>query len=271
MPNAVFVQVAQILRAVLLLASALMVVKLWRTGLHRRYPVFFAFVIFRIPNSIWPFYVEITSDAYFYFWIITEPVAQIFYLLLVAELYQSVLERYKGLYTLGRWVMYSSVAIAITISALTLIPNINPTVPEHSRYMFYCIAVERGLETALALFIILILCFVSFFPLRLPRNVRVHALVFSIYFLSSTFVLLMRTLFGTTFSYAVNTTAVLGVSAASMIAWLTLLRSAGEDAQHVAAPLPPEQESRLLTQLDAINAALLKSGKRHNSQFSSTR
>src|ERR1019366_2711088 len=42
------------LKAVLLLGSVLMVLKLYRTGLYRRYPIFFAFFIFRIPNSIWP-------------------------------------------------------------------------------------------------------------------------------------------------------------------------------------------------------------------------
>ena len=49
--------------------------------------------------------------------------------------------------------------------------------------MFYVLATERGIETALAIFIILMLCFLSFFPVKLSRNVRVHALVFSIFFL----------------------------------------------------------------------------------------
>ena len=39
------------LKAVSLLGSVLMVLKLYRTGLYHRYPIFFAFFIFRIPNS----------------------------------------------------------------------------------------------------------------------------------------------------------------------------------------------------------------------------
>ena len=52
------------LRVVLLLGSILMVLKLQRTGLYHHYPIFFAFFIFRIPNSIWPLFLEVTSPLY---------------------------------------------------------------------------------------------------------------------------------------------------------------------------------------------------------------
>src|ERR1022692_4960130 len=135
MAGAVLVSV---LKAVLLLGCVLMALKLYRTGLYSRYPIFFAFFIFRIPNSIWPLFLEVSSPAYQKVWVLTEPI----------------------------------------------------------EFMFYVLATERGIETGLAIFILLILCFLSFFPVKLSRNVRVHAMVFSIFFLSNTFVLLMRSLFG---------------------------------------------------------------------------
>src|SRR5205809_4691153 len=98
-----------ILQAILLLGSILMVLKLYRTGLHHRYPVFFAFFIFRIPNSIWPIFLPRDSDNYFYVWVCTFPIVLIFYVLMVVELYKAVFERYPGLDSLGRWVVYVSV------------------------------------------------------------------------------------------------------------------------------------------------------------------
>ncbi len=249
------------LQAVLLLGSIFMVLKLYRIGLYRRYPIFFAFFIFRIPNSIWPIFLPTNSYPYFYLWVCTGPILLIFYVLVVVELYKSVLERYRGLYSLGRWAMYVSVAISVTISALSLLPQLKPEVPQRSRIMFYSLAAERGVDTALAIFIILILCFLSFFPLKLGRNVRVHALVFSVFFLSNTFVLLMKSNFGKKFSDGVNT-ALMCVVAASVVAWLTLLRSTGEDSRQAPAALGPEYESRLLAQLDSINRALLKPSDR---------
>ena len=89
------------LKAVSLLGSMLMVLNFYRTGLYRRYPIFFAFFIFRIPNSIWPFFLDVSSALYQKVWILTEPIEFGFYVLMVVELYKLVLEKYKGLYSLG--------------------------------------------------------------------------------------------------------------------------------------------------------------------------
>jgi len=249
------------LKAVLLLGSLLMALMLYRTGLFRRYPIFFAFFIFRILNSIWPMFLEVSSDLYQKVWVLSTPIALGFYVLMVVELYKLVLEKYKGLYTLGRWAMYVSLAVSVTISVISLLPRIQPSMPQPSKIMFYMLATERGIDTALAIFIVLILCFLSLFPVKLSRNVRVHALVFSIFFLSNTFVLLMRSLFGLHLADAVNT-VLLGITAASVVAWLTLLRVAGEDTQRAPAQYGQEEESRLLMHLDSLNAALLRASGR---------
>jgi heme exporter protein D len=249
------------LKAVLLLGSLLMALMLYRTGLFRRYPIFFAFFIFRILNSIWPMFLETSSDLYQKVWVLSTPIALGFYVLMVVELYKLVLEKYKGLYTLGRWAMYVSLAVSVTISVISLLPRIHPSAAQRSRIMSYVLATERGIDTALAIFIVLILCFLSLFPVKLSRNVRVHALVFSIFFLSNTFVLLMRSLFGKHLADEVNT-VLLGVTAASVVAWLTLLRAAGEDTQRAPAQYGQDEESRLLMHLDSLNAALLRASGR---------
>src|ERR1022692_1155426 len=249
------------LKAVLLLGSMLMALMLYRTGLYRRYPIFFAFFIFRILNSIWPMFLEVSSDLYQKVWVLSTPIALGFYVLMVVELYKLVLEKYKGLYTLGRWAMYVSLAVSVTISVISLLPRIQPSMPQPSKIMFYMLATERGIDTALAIFIVLILCFLSLFPVKLSRNVRVHALVFSIFFLSNTFVLLMRSLFGLHLADAVNT-VLLGITAASVVAWLTLLRATREDKLRVPAPEGAGEESRLLVHLDSLNAALLRASGR---------
>ena len=245
------------LRAVLLLGSVLMALKLYHTGLYHHYPIFFAFFIFRIPNSIWPLFLEVTSPLYERAWVVSTAVALGFYVLMVVELYKLVLEKYKGLYSLGRWALYVSLAISVSISAISLLPRIQPSMPQRSRIMFYLLATERGIDTSLAIFIVLILCFLSFFPIKLSRNVRMHALIFSIFFLSNTFVLLMKSLFGMLLWHEVNT-ILLVVTAASVVAWLTLLRTAGEDSSRSPIRFGPEHERRLLLHLDTLNAALLR-------------
>src|ERR1039457_6504126 len=112
------------LKAVLLLGSVMMVLQLYRTGLYRRYPIFFAFFIFRIPNSIWPLFLDVASPLYQKVLVLTEPIALVIYVLMVLELYRLVLEKSKGLYSLGRWALSCSLAISVGISAISVLLRI---------------------------------------------------------------------------------------------------------------------------------------------------
>jgi hypothetical protein len=75
--------------------------------------------------------------VYFWLWLITSPVCLVFYVLLVAELYRLILEKYRGLETLGRWAMYAATAVSVLISALALLPHITPAMPQSSRVLGY--------------------------------------------------------------------------------------------------------------------------------------
>src|ERR1039457_1501033 len=86
MAGAVLVSV---LKAVLLLGCVLMALKLYRTGLYRRFPVFFAFFIFLIPNGIWPLFLEVSSPRYQQVWVLTEPIGLGFYIFMVAGLLET--------------------------------------------------------------------------------------------------------------------------------------------------------------------------------------
>jgi hypothetical protein len=243
-----------------ILGSALVVIKLYSSGLYRRYRIFFAYFIFRLPylTFSWIRYHQGPgSRAYLDLFLYTEPVVMLFYILVVLELYRLVLERYEGLYTLGRWAMYLAIVVSVSISVLTLLPKITPSTPEPSKNLFREIAVERGVDLSLVLFILLIVLFLGRFPVPLSRNVIVHTGIYAVFFLSNTLALLLRTLFTVTIGPALNVTVV-GVAAACSIVWWLLLSAQGE-AVHAGMPhLGPGSEEHVLRQLDALNATLLK-------------
>src|SRR5258707_527483 len=163
-----------LLEFLLIAGLALTAVKLFATGLYKQYPVFFCYFIFRIPNSLLPRLVDVRSPLYFKLWTYSEIITLIFYVLLVVELYRLVLARYRGLQTVGRWAMYASVVVAATVSVgLSLIPKINEALPRTvSRIITFNVLVlsERGIDAALAIFIILILLFLSRYPIKLSWN-----------------------------------------------------------------------------------------------------
>src|ERR1700678_3804751 len=190
MPNA---DLRVILQIVSLLGAAFLSLKLLQTGLWRRYPVFFWYFVFRVPDSVWPLLLNSSAPAYQKVWMLTEPVAWIFHILVVIELFRLVLEDHKGIYTLGRWAMYAALAIAIPISILSLIPHFTIHTPDKTRYMGYEFATARGIDFSLALFLVLILLFLSRYPINLSRNLVVHSALYTILFFSEALAVFLRT------------------------------------------------------------------------------
>jgi len=254
-------------QGVSILGSAVTVLKLLTTRLYRRYRVFFSYFIFRVVYMTT--FLVIThmkglsggggtgSDLYFYIYFYTVPLMLLAYIWVVIELYSLVLERYRGLYTLGRWAMYAAIVISSAISIVTLLPKLGPSLPEPSRRLGYEFAAERGVDSALVIFIILIIGFLSRYPVVLSRNTVVHTVIYAVFFFSDAAVLLWRRLLGYNVTDTAN--AIAGaISAACTLAWAFFLTAHGEEVRAQLPQIHPEAEERILHQLDALNATLLK-------------
>jgi hypothetical protein len=249
------------LPAISILGTGLTAVKLLKTGLYRRYPAFFAYLIVPIPCLAILFFVPTSSDAYFIVWVAIQPLAWFLYIRMVFELYRLILERHKGLYTLGRWAMYAGIAVSVTISALALLPHITPQMPQRSKGMAYFTAGERGVDCSLAIFLLFMMFLLSWYAVPLCRNVVVHAVICTVFFLSSTLHMLLHGVFGVKNIAALNTGMTV-VSTTCVLAWFLLLSRSGEEVRVKLPWIGPEQEERILSQLDSMNAALLKTARK---------
>jgi hypothetical protein len=244
-----------------IIGSVLVAAKLLITGLCRKYPVFFCFFLFQIPVNVLPYLVKNTSDQYAYFWVCQEPIQLIFYILVVRELFWLILRKHPGLLSLGRWAMYVAVAASVTISFLSLLPKITPAMPQRTKLLGYAFAAQRGVDLSLILFIVLMMLFISRYPIPLSRNVLVHASIYSVYFISCTFVLVLRAVFGIK-SHEWLDLAITASTSACVFAWLFFLNPKGEEIGETLPAFSSEQEHRLLEHLDSLNATLLRvSGK----------
>jgi len=255
MPNADLAIIFQVLS---LLAATALAIKLFATGLWKHYPVFSLYFVFRIPNTTWPLLINVNSNLYQKVWMLTEPIAWVFHVLVVAELYRLVLKGHRGIYTLGRWVMYSALAIAVPLSILSLIPHFTPRTTQDTRYMGYEFATARGIDFALALFLLLILLFLSRYPIRLSRNVVLHATVYTVFFFAGALTIFLRTLFGIVANHATNV-FIPGFSCACIVAWLILLSPHGEEVRANFSTIGLHREKNAMRQLESLNATLLKS------------
>jgi uncharacterized integral membrane protein len=254
MSAAALINVFQILT---LVGAALTAAKLFHTGLHRRYRFFFWYFLFLLPNTTWPLFLSVKGSPYFVLWTVTEPLTWIFHTLVVLELYRLVLEKHKGLYTLGRWAMFAGIGTSVTISLISLIPRLAVSMTEQSKTMFWYLAMERGLMLGLAIFLLFMMGFLVLYTVPISRNVKTHARIYSIFFVSNFLTFLMRSLLGRHVGLLTNTIAN-AVSTLCVFAWLFLLNPAGEEVQTSQAVISPEQERRVLQHLDALNATLLR-------------
>ena len=251
--------IVRYLEMVILGGCFLTSIKLVWSGLYQRYRALFAYLIFRFfyTFALLFFFQRTNSAAYTWFWVFTEPVIWLFYVLVVIELYSLVLEKHRGLYTLGRWVLYGGLSLSVLISGLTLLPRLSGGVSQRSRLLPAYYAIERGVDFSLLIFLLVILLWLTRYPVPLSRNVLVHGLAYSILFLSNTAGLLARVIFGLDLSSSVNTFLV-GIGAACILFWLLFLTPRGEQVRVSLPVFGPEHEERILNQLESLNKTLLK-------------
>jgi hypothetical protein len=254
MPSA---DLSQILQFISLLGAAFLAARLFKTGLWHKYPFFFWYFVFRVPNTLWPLLEKHTTALYEHVWIITEPISWLFHVMVVVELSRLVLNRHRGIYSLLRWAMYGSVAIAISISIVSLLPKIKPRMSFDTRLIGFWVATSRGIDFAIALFLLLILFFLSRYPVRLNRNILVHSALYTIFFFGGALTMFLRTLLGT--PAAPTTNIVLEIlSVACIFAWMIFLTPKGEEVQTSFRSLSTPHEEHVLRQLESLNATLLK-------------
>jgi hypothetical protein len=126
--------------------------------------------------------------------------------------------------------------------------------------MPYLNAIDQGVNLSLAIFLLLMLFLLSMYPVSLSRNVLVHAAVCTVLFLSGTMGVILHRLFGLNLSTAIDL-GLMGISSGCLLAWFFLLSPLGEQARLSMPWMGPEEESRLLLHLDALNSTLLKASK----------
>jgi hypothetical protein len=249
--------VASVLSVVSAVGSLLTAWRLYASGLGLKYRVFVAFLVFWALCAAGQLFLSRDPDAYQKFWVVTQAVSLVLYVWVVIEFMGLILFRHRGFYTAGRWAMVAGILVSVLISAAALIPKITAEMPQRTRILGYSYAAERAVDFSLAIFLLLMLSLLNFYAVPLSRNVLVHAVVYTIFFISSSLAMFLWTLFGLKHLETVNLVT-MTVNCVCMLAWLLLLSPEGEEARVKAPWYDPEQEQRILAHLDSLNATLLK-------------
>jgi hypothetical protein len=253
----------RLIQLLIVVGTALLSVRLYTSGLSQKYRAFFYYLIFFTLQTGFMMNLDNSKHGVVYprAYVLTEPISWVFYALVVLELYSLVLADYQGLYTVGRWALIIAVTLALLASALSLLAPSRD--PHHvSRVLPYYYVAERAVYFSLVVFLITILFVLLQYPITLKRNIIVHSVVFSVYFLSNAVAYSVLSIRGS-LAIPVVKYALLAATLGSVGAWLGQLNPAGETRKVRLRPAwMPGKEEQLVSQLNSLNAALLRATRK---------
>lgn len=232
-------------------------IRLLQLKLHRRYRALFVFLVFSIVRSAALMALDVRGDLYMKVWVVTAPIRSIILVLLVLEICSLMLKEHRGIYSVGQWALMGAFAVAVLASAVTLLPGSGGAF-DTSRVLGFLLLANRGLTFSLVVFLLLMLWFLSRYPIDLSRNLVLHVVLYSAFFLASSLAFLVRSVVGKEMAQPANALLV-AATAACAIGWGLLLTPEGEKVTRKFRTVwAPEDERRLLEQLDSLNTALLR-------------
>ena len=253
---------ARIIDLLIVAGTAILSIRLFATGLHRRYRIFFFYLIFATLQLGVLTSLRQASGAYQQIWVLTAPLEWLFYVLVVLEIYALVLQDYRGLSTAGRWILIAAVVVALLASGISLMAPSQSVLIQKSHLMRYYYVAERAVYFSLVVFLLSILGLLMQYPITLSRNIVVHSMVFSVYFLGNTVFYLLLSMRGKG-SIPMVTNALSAITLAAVAGWLVLMNPAGELRKLQIRPRwMPGREEELVSQLNHLNAALLRATRK---------
>ncbi len=244
-----------------LLFDIVVVFRLIHLKFFRIYPFFFALLCVPLWLQTVAVVYGTKSRQFLHSFQWGEPLRNVLYVLVVWELFSVIFRNYAGLRSLSRWVMGIAAVIATVGFSLTIAP-IGVSVFNLSPRARRIIGFERGNAVAIVVFIIIMLYFISRYPIKLPRNNVVLCMLYSIWFLGDAAVLLIFSFLQARGHVHIENDILAVLEIGFYLASAMLLSAAGEFQEtRVRQHLSAEREESLVGELNAINEVLLRAGR----------
>jgi hypothetical protein len=227
------------------------------TGLHRVYPGFFVYLVFRALRSGGLRLLDLSQTAYGTAWMLTEPLVWILFGYATLELTSRALRDYPGLVSLSRTTLTAGLAVGVVVSLASLRIDASWSPGDFPVLLGFNLA-RRGIYCALSIYLLLLAGFLLWFPIPIARNLLLHAALLSLYSLAGTATLFIRNLLGPGVIPQVSV-ALMIISQLCMAGWLLLTRAGQQRPAIARGHWNPETERHMLERLSALNQSLSRS------------
>lgn len=250
-----------VLRLFFLLCNVFLVFRVAQLGLYRTYRYFFLFLCISVLINFPGVFFGIRGLPFFYTYVVLEPIRNVLFILVVWELFSVIFKNYAGLRSLSRWVMGLAAFVAPLGFVLSMIAKGSQAF-HGSVYVRLLVRFERGLAFGLVIFILIMLFFISRYPIKLPRNSIVHCILYSVWFVGDAAILLASGFLPMGLGPHVINRGQPILEIACYLGWTLFLSKAGEYQEtQVRKDISAEQEQFLIHELDSINELVLRAGR----------
>lgn len=253
-------QTSDILLILQAAAAAFAVARLLQYRLTSRYIYLFSYLATTALFDVGLSTLSRQSPAYYWTYVAASPTIWLTASLAVYQMFALIFRDFPGLRTAGRWALNVALALAIIVATLILRSPL-PNQSTRTIALYYELVFDRSLHFGLAAIIIVLILFLSRYPLHLDRNTYVASGFFSAVFLAESVTRLIDTLSPALYTNAVDTPEIAFVALA-FAGWGVMLQAHSTRPVPARAPANPGREAELLRQLDALNTVLTRSVRR---------
>jgi hypothetical protein len=243
-----------------------------RVRLPGVYRIFVAFLAFQLLESLLSLALYAFNSVlhldYRLLWMPLQVIAWVLSLWLAYALLSEILKSLPGILRFSRVVLNVVFTLAILLAVVTVVPEYSAAggakfADPIDRLLIAVFVLNRAVAMAALLVLACILAFILWFPVEMRRNLAVFSLGLVIYFAAKVALLLARSYLSHESTRLLSTTMAF-VLAACFAYWIVSISSRGQ-----AIPVRwghswrLEEQRRLVTQLESMNAALLRAGARN--------
>ncbi len=254
--------------------TVVVIVRFLSLHLHHVYRIVCAFLAFDLLSSFVG-HIEVFLHNpqldYRITWIILSVVGWVLSLWMVYGLLQAILETLPGILRLSKKLLNVTFVSVIVVSLLTSRvdtefsgPNgfLSGLVDPVGRAVRIAFDLERIVSTVALLVLLFILGFVLWFPVRMPRNLVILSIGLVVYFAANTALMLTRGLWSEQ-TLALVSNVITFILSACYACWAIAITREGEATPvRIGHSWDTGQQQRLVGQLEAMNASLLRSARR---------
>jgi hypothetical protein len=186
---------------------------------------------------------------------------------MVYALLRAILTGLPGILRLSKKILSYAFPLSFVVALLTAVPEYTASgaanVADRLDYVvIVALILERLISTIALLTLLLMLAFVLWFPVRMPRNLALFSIGFVVYFSAKTFFLMFHNFWSHEMLSIVDN-GVTFILCICLAYWITFLNRQGEVSPiTLGHSWKSTKQSKLLNELESINAVLERAGRR---------